>query len=112
MACILDAIQDMGELDDTLVIYIQGDNRASAEGAEQGLFNEMGTPSRISCASPASPGPRKELCKLRARAFQRSLRGPVRGYEEDCPARVTGWLLAAEFGPEGACPEWAAEGEI
>jgi hypothetical protein len=31
----------MGELDDTLVIYIQGDNGASAEGAEQELFNEM-----------------------------------------------------------------------
>ena len=31
----------MGELDNTLVIYIQGDNGASAEGAAQGLLNEM-----------------------------------------------------------------------
>ena len=29
------------ELDNTLVIYIQGDNGASAEGAPQGLLNEM-----------------------------------------------------------------------
>src|SRR5450631_2510620 len=34
---VLDAIQEMGELDNTLVIYIQGDNGASAEGGQQGL---------------------------------------------------------------------------
>jgi hypothetical protein len=38
---VLDAIQDTGELDNTLVIYIQGDNGASAEGGQQGLLNEM-----------------------------------------------------------------------
>ena len=31
----------MGELDNTLVVYIQGDNGASAEGTPQGLLNEM-----------------------------------------------------------------------
>ena len=41
MGRILDAIEDMGELDNTLVIYIQGDNGASAEGTPQGLLNEM-----------------------------------------------------------------------
>jgi arylsulfatase A-like enzyme len=41
MGRILDAINDMGELDNTLVIYIQGDNGASAEGTPQGLLNEM-----------------------------------------------------------------------
>jgi arylsulfatase A-like enzyme len=41
MGRILDAIQDLGELDNTLVIYIQGDNGASAEGGQQGLLNEM-----------------------------------------------------------------------
>ena len=30
-----------GELDNTLIIYIQGDNGASAEGGPQGLLNEM-----------------------------------------------------------------------
>ena len=41
MGRILDAITDRGELDNTLVIYIQGDNGASAEGTPQGLLNEM-----------------------------------------------------------------------
>jgi len=41
MGRILDAIEEMGELDNTLVIYIQGDNGASAEGGLQGLLNEM-----------------------------------------------------------------------
>jgi len=38
---IIQAIDDTGELDNTLVIYIQGDNGASAEGTPQGLLNEM-----------------------------------------------------------------------
>lgn len=35
------AIREMGELDNTLVIYIQGDNGASAEGTMQGTTNEL-----------------------------------------------------------------------
>ena len=38
---VVDAIEALGELDNTLVIYIQGDNGASAEGSRQGLLNEM-----------------------------------------------------------------------
>jgi arylsulfatase A-like enzyme len=41
MGRIVDAIADMGKLDNTLVIYIQGDNGASAEGGPNGLLNEM-----------------------------------------------------------------------
>ena len=41
MGRILDTIAEQGELDNTLVIYIQGDNGASAEGTVQGLLNEM-----------------------------------------------------------------------
>ncbi len=41
MARILDTIEAQGELDNTLVIYIQGDNGASGEGGMQGLLNEM-----------------------------------------------------------------------
>jgi arylsulfatase A-like enzyme len=41
MGRIIDAIAEQGELDNTLVIYIQGDNGASAEGGPQGLLNEM-----------------------------------------------------------------------
>lgn len=37
---LLDAIKEMGELDNTLVIYIWGDNGASMEGTLTGSFNE------------------------------------------------------------------------
>ena len=40
MGRILDTIEAEGELDNTLVIYIQGDNGASSEGGMQGLLNE------------------------------------------------------------------------
>ncbi len=35
------AIQDVGQLDNTLFIYIVGDNGASAEGTMNGLYNEL-----------------------------------------------------------------------
>jgi arylsulfatase len=38
---LVDALEDLGVLDDTLVYYIVGDNGASAEGNLQGTFNEM-----------------------------------------------------------------------
>src|SRR5688572_18496149 len=38
---LLDSLQAMGVLDDTLVYYIIGDNGASAEGTLNGTFNEM-----------------------------------------------------------------------
>jgi arylsulfatase A-like enzyme len=38
---LIDAISEMGQLDNTLVFYILGDNGASAEGGMNGLFNEM-----------------------------------------------------------------------
>src|SRR6516164_5180701 len=38
---VVDAIQQLGELDNTLIIYIVGDNGASAEGSPQGMSNEM-----------------------------------------------------------------------
>ena len=41
MGRIIDAIDELGALDNTLIIYIQGDNGASAEGSAQGLLNEM-----------------------------------------------------------------------
>ena len=41
MSRVLDAIEAQGELDNTLVIYIQGDNGASSEGGLNGLLNEM-----------------------------------------------------------------------
>jgi len=38
---VLDAIDQLSELDNTLVIYIVGDNGASAEGGIQGVLNEI-----------------------------------------------------------------------
>ena len=38
---LIDAISDMGQLDNTLIFYIVGDNGASAEGGMNGRFNEM-----------------------------------------------------------------------
>jgi arylsulfatase len=38
---LLSAIQDLGEMDNTLIIYIVGDNGASAEGQMNGMFSEM-----------------------------------------------------------------------
>ncbi|WP_167046126.1 arylsulfatase [Salinibacterium sp. ZJ454] len=38
---VIDAIDDLGLLEDTLIYYIVGDNGASAEGTLNGAFNEM-----------------------------------------------------------------------
>ncbi len=38
---VVDAIEDLGELDDTLVVWIWGDNGASMEGTITGSFNEL-----------------------------------------------------------------------
>ena len=35
------AIEDIGEIDNTLIFYIAGDNGTSAEGVANGLYNEM-----------------------------------------------------------------------
>lgn len=40
---LVDALADLGVLDDTLVFYLIGDNGASAEGTLNGCFNEMTT---------------------------------------------------------------------
>ncbi|PRY67303.1 arylsulfatase [Glaciihabitans tibetensis] len=38
---VIDAIEDLGVLDNTIIYYIIGDNGASAEGTMNGAFNEM-----------------------------------------------------------------------
>ena len=40
---LIDALEDLEVLDDTLIYYIIGDNGASAEGTPNGCFNEMAT---------------------------------------------------------------------
>ena len=39
---VIQAVEDTGELDNTLIFYIQGDNGASAEGTLNGTANEVG----------------------------------------------------------------------
>ena len=41
---LVDALEELGALDDTLVFYILGDNGASAEGTINGTYNELLTP--------------------------------------------------------------------
>lgn len=38
---VLDALEETGRLDNTLIIYIMGDNGPSGEGGAQGMLNEM-----------------------------------------------------------------------
>ena len=38
---VVQAVEDMGKLDNTLIIYISGDNGTSAEGTVEGTFNQM-----------------------------------------------------------------------
>jgi arylsulfatase len=38
---LLQSIEDLGEMDNTLIFYIAGDNGTSAEGVMNGLYNEM-----------------------------------------------------------------------
>ena len=38
---VIDAIQELGELDNTLIVWIWGDNGASMEGTVTGSFNEL-----------------------------------------------------------------------
>ncbi len=49
---LIKAVGDIGQLDNTLIFYIAGDNGASAEGGMNGLFNEMsyfnGVPETVS----------------------------------------------------------------
>src|SRR6476661_8640010 len=38
---VIQEVQDEGKLDNTLIIYISGDNGTSAEGTLEGTFNQM-----------------------------------------------------------------------
>jgi len=38
---VIQAVEDMGKLDNTLIIYIEGDNGTSAEGTTIGTFNDL-----------------------------------------------------------------------
>ena len=41
---LVDALEEIGEMDNTLFIYIAGDNGTSAEGGFVGMYNEIMSP--------------------------------------------------------------------
>ena len=43
IARVINAVKETGQLDNTIIIYIMGDNGASPEGSVQGTTNEVGT---------------------------------------------------------------------
>ena len=51
---VIQAVDDLGELDNTLIIYISGDNGASAEGMLNGTPNEFTTFNGSPCQSRTS----------------------------------------------------------
>ena len=50
---LVDALDDLGVLDDTLVYYIIGDNGASAEGSLTGAVSELLVARRPTCSPPS-----------------------------------------------------------
>ncbi len=52
---VIQAVEDIGKLDNTLIIYIEGDNGASAEGTM------IGTPNEIAMFNGANPGVEEQL---------------------------------------------------
>src|SRR4029077_9805984 len=52
---VIDAIEEMGQLENTLVLYIWGDNGASMEGTLSGTFNELTTMNGIPLTDEQQP---------------------------------------------------------
>ncbi len=48
---VVKALEDIGQLDNTLVLYIWGDNGSSMEGTETGTFNELTTITGVSLST-------------------------------------------------------------
>lgn len=63
---VIDELERMGQLDNTLVMFIEGDNGASGEGGPGGTVNELGTlangvqdtPETLAAALPLMGGPK------------------------------------------------------
>ncbi len=103
---LLDAIEEMGELDNTLVIYIFGDNGASLEGTVTGSFNELTMPNGITLTARAAALADRRVRRPRrlgdGRLSRRTTRPPGRGpatrrssgasrWAHTSAARATAW---------------------
>ena len=62
---VIDAIEDLGVLDNTFVYYIIGDNGASAEGTLNGAFNEMANFNGMGASRRPSSSPRRSTNSAR-----------------------------------------------
>ena len=75
---LLDAVEEMGELDNTLVIYIFGDNGASLEGTLTGSFNELTMQNGIALTLRAAALADRAVRRAR-RLGHRRVRAALRG---------------------------------
>ena len=78
---VIQAVEDMGKLDNTLIIYISGDNGTSAEGTLEGTPNQMTAYNGIL----KLPGSRADV----------ALRGL--GLRQDLPAHVGGMVVGVRY---------------
>jgi len=78
---LLNAIDEIGELDNTLFIYIMGDNGSSAEGGFIGTFNEMAVLNGVVGAETV-----ESMLEI----------ADVWGSEESFPHFAAGWAIATD----------------
>jgi arylsulfatase A-like enzyme len=62
---LIEAIRNLGQLDNTLVFYIVGDSGASAEGGMNGVFNARAA--AVGRAAPGHLGDQRQVQSLRCR---------------------------------------------
>lgn len=94
---VVQAIEDMGLADNTLIIYIFGDNGASMEGTENGTFNEMTTLNGIPLTTE------QQLKAIKAYGGLDKWGGPAHG----SPLRGrmgVGWQHAVQMGKASRLP--------
>ena len=83
---VIDAIEEMGELENTLVIYIWGDNGASMEGTLTGTFNELTTLNGVPLTDEAAAAARAQVGRPRGL-----------GRRDDGPALLSGLGLGGRL---------------
>jgi arylsulfatase len=93
---VLAAIEELGELDNTLVIWIWGDNGASLEGTLSGTFNELTTMNGIPLTAEQQMG----LCSSTAGSRPGAATDGARTIRRRGPGRAT----ALRLGQAGRVP--------
>ena len=108
---LVQAIDDLGQMDNTLIFYILGDNGASAEGGMNGLFNEMTYFNGVQETRRGRPEALRRAGRPACRTAITPPAGPWRGIRRSpgrsrspriTAAPATGW---SSTGPSGSRPE-------